>query len=201
MLSTSPAKKPVRTTVAAVTAVLMMLTAGPAYAHDGAGQFDGYEIPPASTTFTNPVTFCARFNASTSDPLRHVLDMDGTFHGATGTGVAEFERTAPYYANPEGTHGGPDCLSPDDVGPEDTTMTIDFAPYECSGEGTYERRATSVYTLVFEGTCDDTGTSGDDAIPTTVTFDATQLLCPPADCSAYHPGATTVMSGDYEQTH
>lgn len=187
--------------VVALTAVLMMVTAGPALAHDAAGDFEGYEIPPASTTFTNMVTFCASFNATASDPLTHVLEMNGTFHGVTGTGEAIFKRTDTYYANPEGTYNDPDCLSPGQVGPNDTTMTIEFQQYKCEGTGTYERRATSRYTLAFEGHCDDVNTTPDDAIPTKTNFEGTQLLCPPEDCSAHHPDATSVMEGQYTQTH
>lgn len=173
--------------VVALTAALMMVTTGPALAHDGAGEFDGYEIPPTTTTFTNPANFCASFNANSSgDELTHVLEMEGGFHSvSSGTGEAIFKRTHPYHANPEGTYNDPLCLSPGSVGPDHTTMTIEFEQYECEGTGIYERRANSLYTLVFEdGTCDDVNTTGDDAIPTEVTFEGTQLLCPPADCAA-----------------
>lgn len=189
---------------AAVVAVVMLATAGTALADgNGAGDFAGYEIPPEAFMITNQTNMCAQFgdsNEDPEDPLIHVLEMDGFFHGEEGTGTATFTREDPYYLAPEGTYDDPDC----EVGDRASLtgdMTIMFEQYDCEGTGTYERRSFSVYTLHFDGFCDDTGTLGDDNIPTDVVFTGTQTPCGQVDCTGYPADTGTLQSGTYVQTH
>ena len=191
-----------RAVAATVALASILLTAGPAQADaPGAGAFTGYEYPPESTLIM-PSALCARFNASETDPLVHELDMVGTFHGHPGTGTATVTATAPYYANPEGTHSDDSCLTPAWVPGEMTitfTSSLDGTTFQCDGDGRYMRRATSVYTLEFRGECDNTGSAPDDA-PTYVLFEGGQEPCPPITGCPTDPEAGSVMEGTYEQT-
>lgn len=130
--------------------------------------------------------------------------MDGTFHGSVGTGTAEYANTENYYANPSGTYSDRGCTVEDGV---TGTMTINFDPWSCSGTGTFERRLTSVYTLDFEGTCDDSRTTTVESDTTTATFTGAMEPCDPiVGCPIVHPGSTdpevadALMEGTYDQS-
>ena len=180
--------------IGVATLSTLLSTAGPALANaPGAGVFTGSEYSP-SAEFTNPGTQCVRLLASESDPLVHLLAMTGSFHGSAGTGTATFTATDPYYANPEGTYEDENCTVPGSV---TGTMTIDFPTHSCSGTGTYERRATSVYTLQFDGTCID----GTNTYNTEVLFSGIQELCDPAGRGCVPgPDPDALLGGDYVQT-
>lgn len=195
--------------LAAVAVSIALLSAGPVSADEvGAGVFRGYEYAPHSELTFFP-TLCANFQPGTDPrgaefplkpPLEHVLDMTGMFHGAVGSGTAHYTNNAnDYDANPEGTYApGSDCLLETYAVPS-TSMTINFAPYACSGDGLYERRGTSVYTLQFSGTCDNTVT-GQTGIPTNVIFTGTQAPCDPENGCVGNRTASSDLDGDYVQT-
>lgn len=195
-----------RGVIATLLVLGLLLSATPAQATEpGAGVFVGWEYPPA-TVFTNMATLCARFDPNEpfpgvtdpSGPLVHWLEMDGTLHGVIGDGIAEFTSTMdPYYANPTGTYSDPDCTNPSDV---PGTIDIDFEDFNCSGDGAYQRLATSAYTLEFDGTCDNGGGA------TYVLFSGVQEPCVGACPGAPDPdpvdpdGPSAMMQGDYVQT-
>lgn len=203
---TSPMKKAL---VAGVAVVSMVAgTAGPAAANaPGAGTFVGHEHVYEEAVLTNPATFCTKFAAGT----QHHLEMQGTFHGTVGVGTATYTASQDYYANPEGTYSDPNCTVPTDLAGVPGTMTIEFGPpleppvWTCSGSATFTRRATSVYTLEFTGSCNNTVTANDEDYGTDVTFTGAMEACAPVGCPVVHPDGSTedaqaLMEGEYVQT-
>lgn len=192
-----------------IAVAALMSSAVPAQANtSGQGTFEGLEYPPAAILQMPPITLCAEFDPTQpydpdadppepeSGPLVHELDMDGSFHGVTGMGTATFTGPYPgtYYANPTGTYSDPLCTQPYAVpGEVDITFQGDSTTFTCSGDGSYQRLATSVYRLTFDGTCNNGGGA------TSVEFLGTQVPCTPATpCS--DPDAGAFMDGAYVQS-
>ena len=187
------AKKALISAVAALSIVVGMGVPANATG-DGVGTFEGHEHATEAEFVPGSTNFCAKFPAGTE---HHHL-MEGTFHGTPGIGTARYVATADYWANPEGTWSHSGCTGTPYAVPGD--MWIDFTPWTCSGTGHFSRRLTSVYTLTFNGSCND--------VPTKVTFTGIMEPCDPlVGCPVVHPGsqqtefADALMEGAYEQTH
>lgn len=162
---------------------------------DGVGDIDGYEDLPANVQATSDQAQCTELPASAADPLRHEIRMTGTFDGRPGDGRATFTSDIPSYRNLEGTYADPQCRNRARL---TGTGTVEFGPHRCAGTGTYEQRNVTDYTMVFDGTCDDTTTGPVEKAAATIHFEGTQAPCP-GGCGADHPqGATSQIAGTYK---
>lgn len=162
---------------------------------EGLGSFDGYEHSPTSGHATLDPAQCTELPASAADPLRHELQMTGTFDGQNGDGRATFTSTSPGYQNVGGTYADPQCRNRAKL---TGTVHVEFGPLRCAGTGTYEKRNVTDYTMAFDGTCDKTTTEPVEKTRATIQFKGNQTPCP-GGCGSDHPqGATSQIAGIFE---
>jgi hypothetical protein len=191
------------------TAALGMLagTIGPAGAAGaGLGTLVGHEHAPDSELLSTGL-LCARYIPSGQyGPLKEHLYTEGTYSTGTGgvayvgTATADFTSTsADYYANPLGTYSDAACSTAYAVpGTMEIHEHIGVGTVDCSGSATYQRQLTSVFTIVFTGSCTVTDAlSRTGTVSTTVTFVGAVEPCLPFSCPAVvHPESLSVESAE-----
>lgn len=173
--------------LATATSVMLMLSAGTAYAANGNGALGaGYEIPSERVTLSGGGGQCATFHKingnNQSDPTIHTLPMvsggSNTFGLATknGGGTATFTINNDWYAGPGGTYTSNTCTT---LGSVEGTLSMSYVGWSCATDTSadYSRVNFTTYSLTGTVVCDNTSTGTVETTAITFTVSGTQVLC------------------------